>query len=148
MLSLLNPTALLAAVVLGVGLFAGGGYVGYDYARGHAAQRISDAQQVALESARLAVEQDKQAAIERARKDALAAERARAARSRGVADANLKARNDRSRDAESLGLLHGAIDAANGAPNTALRLPDRLPSPGEAGGRGGQGGATLGVRHD
>lgn len=133
-------------MLLAVGSFAGGGWLGYRMASGDAARKdVAAFRQAHARAVDNAID-DRQRAIERARASAQARQHARVVFVSGVKDAGIKSRLDCGWDPESLGLLYRAIDAANGGSQAgAGGLPDAVPEGAEAGGRIGPGDPDLGV---
>lgn len=117
--SILNPYLILASLLFWFASCAVAAWLGYDYRDGKVAQQVSRAQAETLKQAKADADADLHASITRVRAEAIAQARGRAAKTLGVQDATLKARPDCGRDAQSLGLLNAAIDAANGAPASA-----------------------------
>jgi hypothetical protein len=142
------PYRILIALVFALAAFGSGSYIGYQYAQGRVAQELSDAKDAALEAARRRAESDLQDAVERVRRETLATERARNARSKGVNDATAKANPRCDRDDVSHGLLVDAINAANGSPDTARSLPEKLRQGADTSKRVGQGDSGVGIRYD
>lgn len=145
---MVNPYVILVGLLMLVGSFGLGGYLGYDLARGHEAQRVRVDQDAVIAGARENVFRDTQFVKNSARRQQVAAERARAARSGGIADANLKADAACGWDAVSVGLLSAAIDSANNTPRPAAGVPDPLPDHSASDERGGSGDTELDVRDD
>ncbi len=120
---MLNPYAIIAALVFAIGLFGTGVSVGYKWAeRSHVADVVA-AQNAAIAGANEAAEAEKQRALAAAKAEADARLAARTARMKGEIDAAKKARPECARDAESHGLLLDSIRVANGEKAAATKLP-------------------------
>lgn len=129
---ILNPYLILAGVLFWLGSCAGAAWLGYDYHDGKVAQQVAKAQAETLKQAQADAAADLQTSNTRVRAEAAAQARVRAAKTIGVQDATLKARPDCSRDAQSIGLLNAAIDAANGTSASAGGMPPAVRSAAEA----------------
>lgn len=126
---MLTPYRLLIVLLLALGIFGSGTYLGYQYAAGHYAKAAAEAQNAFDQGVREQAAVDKQEAIDRVRRETLAAAKAQSAKDRGMSDANLKANPNCSRDAESISLLVDAVTVANGAGANAGSVPEAVLKP-------------------
>jgi len=131
---MINPYAILAAVLFYLASLAGAGYVGWDYRDAKVAQQIKEATDDALQKASKQATADLAAAMARTEADATARERARKAKAAGVRDAIDSASTACIRSDLSVGLLNSAVDAANTA-TAASGMSLKVPATAQAAGR-------------
>ncbi len=119
---MLNPYAIIAALVFALGLFGSGVSIGYKWSeRSHVADVVA-AQNEAIERANADAKIEKERALAAAKAEADARLAARTARLKGEVDAAKKARPECARDAESHGLLLDSIRVANGEKDAPAKL--------------------------
>ena len=127
---MLNPYALLAALLAVIAVAFGSYRYGYNRAEDAIAARVAAAQVAAIESANAATEAATARAVAQAKAEAAARLSAATVRLKGERDAALKARPECQRDADSMGLLLDAIGNANGLAPTSDTMPDSMhPTP-------------------
>jgi hypothetical protein len=127
-MNVLNPYALLAALLAFLAVGFGGYRYGYSRAEDAVAARVATAQEQAIAAANRDVEAATSRAVESAKAEAAARLSATKRRIEGERDAAIKARPECGRDAESMGLLQRALDSANGSPTATSSLSDHVPA--------------------
>ena len=143
---MLNPYAIIAALVFALGLFGSGVSIGYKWSeRSHVADVVA-AQNEAIERANADAKIEKERALAAAKAEADARLAARTARLKGEVDAAKKARPECARDAESISLLRSAIGVANGKADAAPVVPSVVRSAGGPAGWLGTFSTPLGVQ--
>jgi hypothetical protein len=128
-MNVLNPTAILVALLAFLAVGFGSYRYGYSRAEDAVAARVATAQNEAIASANRDVEAATARAVEQAKAEAAARLSATAIRLKGERDAAIKARPECLRDVESQRLLQCAIDAANGKTPAGNCLLDTMPAP-------------------
>ncbi len=123
---MLDPTAILIAVLVALGLVSSGFIAGKEWTdRAYAAQE-RDVQKSAIAGANAATETAIKLAVEQAKTDTARRVAYQRIRLEGERDAALKARPECSRDVDSQRLLLNAIGAANGVTPTTGSMPDAV----------------------
>lgn len=111
---MLNPYALLAALLAFLAVGFGGYRYGYSRAEDAVAARVATAQNEAIAAANRDTEAEIARTLAQARAEAQARLSATTIRLKGERDAAIKARPECGRDADSMAILQSAIDTANG----------------------------------
>lgn len=123
---MLNPTAILIAVLAAIGLLATGFVTGKTWSdRAYAAQE-RDVQKAAIAGANEATTAAITLAVGQAKADASRRVAYQRIQLEGQRDAVLKARPECSRDDDSLRLLRASIAAANGQTPAIDKVPDSV----------------------
>lgn len=132
---MLNPYVLLGQIIGLIIAIVGAYHYGYNRAEDAVAARVAAAQVEAIDQANRDTEAATKLAVEQAKAEAGARLAATTIRLKGERDAALKARPECVRDADSMGLLNSAIDAANGQAAAVGKVPDPVRSVSETTGR-------------
>lgn len=125
---MLNPYAILAALLAFLAVGFGGYRYGYSRAEDAVAARVATAQVEAIDRANRDTEAATARAVAQAKAEAAARLSAVTVRLKGERDAIAKAKPDCARDADSQRLLQSAIDLANGQSTDPDSMPDPMSS--------------------
>jgi hypothetical protein len=124
MLSLLNPSTILATLLIAIACVGGGYISGRDHATDACNAAAARASFEAAARFREELEAREESAKKEARREALASVRSQNAKSKGVADAYLNRNPTCNLNASTYGLLNSAISAANAEPSDSDKLSD------------------------
>jgi len=123
---MLNPYALLAALLAFLAVAFGGYRYGYSRAEDAQASAVATAQVEAIDKANRDTEVATKRAVAQAKAESAARLSAVSARLKGEQDAALKAKPECSRDADSQRLLLESIRLANDSAASASPVPDAV----------------------